>query len=152
MAMSFWTKIRSKHLASGAFVWSSIGRFKVDVWVTKKSQSSYWALSEHSKRGALVGGHWKIMVTFSNALLFPFQYVNPNSPLLLFLDHWWGRHTVHDQLCPCSDGEHTSQTHQNTGLLDCTAYWGRLCYTEVSFFFVWYGSIVRQQSLAQIIW
>lgn len=88
-----------------------------------------------AQRGVLVGGHWKIIVTFPNPLWSPFQYVSPYCPLLLFLDHRRGWHTVHDQLCPCSDGEHTSQTHQDTGLLDCPAYRGWLCYTEVSFFF-----------------
>lgn len=47
-------------------------------------------------------------------------------------DHWRGRHSVHDQLPPCGDGEHASQTHQDPGLLDGATKWERLCYTQVS--------------------
>lgn len=46
-------------------------------------------------------------------------------------DHWWGGHSVHDQLSPGSNWEHPSPTHQDTGLLDSAPHWHRLRYSQV---------------------
>lgn len=69
-----------------------------------------------------------IMVTKQKQAL---QYIDIMSSTLLFLDHRRGRHAVHDQLPPRGDGEHPSETHQDTGVLDSTADRDRLCNTKV---------------------
>lgn len=112
----------------------------------KTYQSSYWALSATVREELLGAAIERSWWHFQKHCAF--QYVNTTFSLLLYPDHWRGRHTVHDQLCPCSDGEHTSQTHQDTGVLDSAAHWVWLCYTEVSLvYIVQYGAIVRGKNL-----